>query len=342
MSILRCFLFPFTLLYGLIIGIRNALYDLKILKSKNHSIKLINVGNLSMGGTGKSPVTLYLASLFSEKFNVAILSRGYGRKTKGYKQVEINSLATEVGDEPLMFKSLCANQITVAVCEDRNFGVEQIQTNFPKINVILLDDAYQHRKIRAGFSILLTTFEKPFFHDFIMPSGNLRESSFGAHRSNLILVTKCPEDLSENQKSEFRKNLEKYNKPVFFSRINYGELVHFTFEIPTIKNVLVVAGIANPLDMISKLSEKYYVESVIFSDHHDFTRDEITKIHRKFDTFAAVDKAIITTQKDFVRLKDKVKVWGLVNYPWYILPITIEIENEKEFNKLIIDYVGKN
>jgi tetraacyldisaccharide 4'-kinase len=341
-SILRYFLFPFALLYGLIIGIRNAFFDLKILKSRNHSIKLIVVGNLSMGGTGKSPVTLYLASLLSEKLNVAILSRGYGRKTRGYKHVELNSLASEVGDEPLMFKSISGNKIQVAVCEDRNKGVEEIQTSFPKTNLIILDDAFQHRKIKPGLSILLTTYENPFFRDFILPMGTMREFRSAARRADVLLVTKCPEDISINDKIDFQKNLEKYHKPVFFSRIKYGELVGVTYEIQRIKRVLVVAGIANPFGMIERLNGIYQVESFIFSDHHEFTQDEIERIHRKFDTFACKETAIVTTQKDFMRLKDKIEIWGIVNYPWYVLPISIEIENEKEFNKLIVDYVGKN
>lgn len=342
MSILRFFLFPFALLYGFIIGIRNVLFDLKILKSRKHSIKLIVVGNLSMGGTGKSPVTLYLASLLSDKLNVAILSRGYGRKTRGYKHVELNSLASEVGDEPLMFKSICGNKIQVAVCEDRNKGVEEIQTSFPKTNLIILDDAFQHRKIHSGFSILLTTYDNPFFRDLILPMGTMREFRSAARRADVLLVTKCPEDISIYDKIDFQNNLDKYHKPVFFSRINYGELIGVTYEIQRIKRVLVVAGIANPFGMIERLNGIYQVETFIFSDHHEFTQDEIERIHRKFDTFACEETAIVTTQKDFMRLKDKMEIWDIVKYPWYVLPISIEIENEKEFNKLIVDYVGKN
>lgn len=295
-----------------------------------------------MGGTGKSPITLYIASLLSEKFQLAILSRGYGRKTKGFKLVKMDSLAHEVGDEPLMFKTIVGEKIPVAVCEDRNSGVEKIQFTYPKTDVILLDDAFQHRKIKAGFSILLTTFYNPFFQDFVVPTGQLREKRTGAKRADVILVTKCPDFLSIGQKNEFQRQLEKYDKPVFFSKVKYGNLVSFTFEVSKINYVLVVAGIANPKDMIESLENSYRVESFIFSDHHQFTRAEITKIHQKFDTFAPEESAIVTTQKDYMRLREKIEEWGLIKYPWYILPITFEIEKEQEFNKLIIDYVGKN
>lgn len=321
---------------------RNAFYDYKILRSKEHSLKLITVGNLSMGGTGKSPVTLHLASILSTKFNLSILSRGYGRETRGFRWVESNSLASEVGDEPLMFKTIVGNQIPIAVSEDRNTGVEKIQHSFPKTDVIILDDAFQHRKIQAGLSILLTTFDKPFFSDFVVPIGGLREFGFGASRADIILITKCPDKISLDQKNRFNNELKNYNKPIFFSKVKYSELINFTFEVQTLKNVIIVAGIANPSDMIGTLSKLYQVESFIFSDHHEFTRNEINKIHLKFDTFVSQETAIVTTQKDFMRLKDKVKDWGLINYPWYILPISIEIENEQEFNKLILDYVRKN
>ncbi len=295
-----------------------------------------------MGGTGKSPVALYITKLVSDKINLAILSRGYGRKTKGFKWVEQNCLSSEVGDEPLLFKTIIGDKIPVAVCEDRNIGVEKIVNAFPQTELVLLDDAFQHRKIKPGLSILLTTFQKPFFLDSILPIGTLRESTNGALRANVILITKCPNELSTHDKKMFKDSLEKYNKPVFFSRVVYGDWINFTFEVSTIKNVIVVSGIANPAGMIENLAASYNVEPFIFADHHEFTQEEIAKIHRKFDTFVTSETAIVITQKDFMRLRDKTEKWGLVNYPWYVLPITIEIENEIEFNKLIFDYVGKN
>lgn len=295
-----------------------------------------------MGGTGKSPVTIYLTSLLSDKLNMALLSRGYGRKTKGFRWVEQNSTSDEVGDEPLMFKTVFGPDLPVAVCENRNNGVKKIHNDFKKTDLIVLDDAFQHRKIRAGFSILLTTYEKPFFTDVFLPMGTLREFRKGASRANVIVVTKCPKKLNQIEKKGFLEKLKKYSKPIFFSRVKYGDLLNFTVAVEKIKKVLVVSGIANPTDMIEHLSNSYLVEPIIFSDHHEFTQGEINKIHRKFDTFVTSESAIVTTQKDFMRLRDKIEKWGMVKYPWYILPISIEIENEIEFNKLIFDYVGKN
>jgi tetraacyldisaccharide 4'-kinase len=305
--------------------------------------KSITIGNLSVGGTGKSPLTEYLIAFFLESdVSVTTLSRGYGRKTKGFRWVDQNTTTDEVGDEPLMFKTVCGADFPVAVCENRNAGVEKIQNDFKKTDLIVLDDAFQHRKISAGFSILLTTHEKPFFNDAILPMGTLREFRRGAARANVIVVTKCPKKLNHIEKKVFLEKLIKYNKPIFFSKVKYGELLNFTISVEKIKNVLVVSGIANPADMIEHLSNSYLVEPILFSDHHEFTQGEINKIHRKFDTFVANESAIVTTQKDFMRLRDKIEKWGMEKYPWYVLPISIEIENEIEFNKLIFDYVGKN
>ena len=341
-SIFNYILLPFSLLFGLITRIRNLFFDSSILKSKTHTQKVISIGNLSMGGTGKSPVAIYITKLLSDKTNLAILSRGYGRKTRGFKWVGQDSLSSEVGDEPLLFKTIIGDKIPVAVCENRNIGVEIIVNAFPQTELVLLDDAFQHRKIKPGLSILLTTFQKPFFLDFIFPVGDLRESRNGASRADIILITKCPYELSEYDKKVVRDSLKKYKKPVFFSKVVYGDWINLTFEVSTIKHVIVVSGIANPTGMIENLAASYKVEPIIFADHHEFTQEEITKIHRKFDTFVTSETAIVTTQKDFMRLRDKVDKWGLVNYPWYVLPITIEIDNEMEFNKLIFDYVREN
>lgn len=312
MSILRFFLFPFSLIYACVIFIRNTLFNLQILHSKSHRVKLIVIGNLSTGGTGKSPLTLYLAELLNKNMNLSILSRGYGRKTKGFRWVEFNSDAHEVGDEPLMFKTTLGEHIPISVCENRNNGVENIQSDFPNTDVILLDDAFQHRKIKAGFSILLTTFDNPFFQDFLLPVGSLREFKSGASRSDLILVTKCPMQISIKQKKEFQNNLLKYGKPVFFAKVKYGELINFTFEIPAIKKCIVVTGIANPSGIIDYLAQSFSLEPMVFSDHHSYTKPEIDAIHQKFDTFATDGVAIVTTYKDYMRLKKNTEEWGLI------------------------------
>jgi tetraacyldisaccharide 4'-kinase len=316
------------------------MYDLAILRSKQHSVKTIVVGNLSVGGTGKSPFVLYLMSFLEKNKKVGVLSRGYGRKTRGYYLLKKDSKSEEVGDEPQMFFEMSSDHNPVAVCENRNEGIVKMVSDFPDMHCVILDDAFQHRQLKPGFSILLTTFQNPFFEDFVLPVGNLRESRTGGRRSDIIVVTKCPEDITEKQKKLFEKKLSTYGKPIFFSKIKYGELKSVTYDINLINSVLIVAGIENPKTMIDYLKMNYSVEEMLFSDHHNFTKQDIQKIHQKFDTFALNNKAIVTTFKDFMRLKDKRNEWCLDEYPWYILPITVEIDREKEFIKLVKDYVG--
>lgn len=342
MSKLRLLFFPFSFLYKRITNLRNFLYEKEVLHAQTIPVKSIVIGNLSVGGTGKSPVTMYLANLFSSQLHIAILSRGYGRKTTGFIDVNENADAKEVGDEPLMFKKTFRNHVSVAVCEKRSEGVGQLLLNHPETELILLDDAFQHRQIKAGFHLLLTTFHDPFFTDFILPAGNLRESRKGANRADIILITKSPDVIDQSTKERYFNALEKYNKPVFFSRINYSELVPFTPGVSEIKHVLLVTGIAQPVDIHTYLQTKYKVDHIQFPDHHQFTPDDIDKIHRKFDTFASSEKAIVTTYKDYMRLCGNISLWGIDQFPWYFLPISVSIENENEFIKLIQNYVGKN
>lgn len=337
---LRYFLFPFSFFYGLITSIRNILYDYKLLSSTSHELKTIVVGNLSTGGTGKSPFVLYLIDLLNKEKNLGILSRGYGRKTSGYLSLSSDSKSDEVGDEPLMFLQNNSGRVQVSVCEDRNEGINRMINENSNLECVILDDAFQHRKLISRFNILLTTFQNPFFNDHLLPAGNLRELNTGASRSNIIVITKCPNDLTQNQKVYFENKLKKYDKPVFFSKIRYGQIKSFTKEVEHIKSILLVAGIANPKNMFEYLNMNYSIEEFIFSDHHNYTQADIQKIHQKFDTFAPDSKAIVTTFKDYMRLKDKIQDWGMNEYPWCILPMTIEIDRETEFIKLIKEYVG--
>ena len=341
-STFRLIFFPLSFLYYCITAIRNFLYEKGILESKEVPVKSIVIGNLSTGGTGKSPVAIYLAHLFSRQMNTAMLSRGYGRKTKGFLEVSNDSFSVDVGDEPLMFKSVFGSDVSVFVSENRNEGIEQLMRLNPNIQLILLDDAFQHRQTKAGFQLVLTTFNSPFYLDYMLPVGNLRESRNGVRRADAIIVTKCPENIAEETKKSILYSLSKYQKPIFFSRIIYGELMSFTSKISQIKNVLLVTGIAETTDLIHYLERDFLVDHMAFPDHHEFTLGDIEKIHRKFDTFASSDKVIVTTFKDYMRLKRNVVSWGLDLFPWYFLPISVTIENETEFIKLIQNYVGKN
>lgn len=337
----------------MITAIRNFLYNKGIKKSYSIPGKSIVIGNLSMGGTGKSPHTLYLWKLLEDKHLVAILSRGYGRKTKGLLEVKENHSSSEVGDEPLMFKKRVGEKSRVIVSESRKNGVDFIHSKSEN-TVILLDDAFQHRKVKAGFYILLTDYSNPFYSDCVVPSGTLREWKCGKNRADCIIVTKCPESLSESEKQTISRrlivsplegglrgvtNLKLKQKSVFFSQIIYGDLIPFGKEISEYTNILLITGIANPKPLENHLKRFCKVESIVFPDHHQFTEVNLAEIHSKFDTFTSENSIIVTTEKDFVRLEPLLTTTDKQKYPWYYQSITVKLDNEEQFNALINNYV---
>jgi tetraacyldisaccharide 4'-kinase len=335
MNILRKILFPFAILYGLITSIRNFLYDQGILKSYSFDIPIIAVGNLSVGGTGKTPQIEYLIRLLSANYKIATLSRGYKRKSEGFVLADSSSNASILGDEPYQFYIKFPN-IQVAVDADRKNGIQQILSQKDKPEVILLDDAYQHRKVKAGFYILLTTYGDLYSDDFILPTGNLRENSSGAKRANLIIVTKCPASLSQNEQNNIKARLKlKPNQELYFTFIDYDHSIHKennSKQVSKIKNVnkLLLAGIANPALFFSYL-QTLNDECLVFPDHHHFTENDIAEIKNK-----ANNKLIITTEKDYVRLKD-----SLPSEQLFYLPIRSSFLLDSEnFDKNILNYVG--
>ncbi|SRX74954.1 tetraacyldisaccharide 4'-kinase [Aequorivita antarctica] len=320
MNFLRKLLFPFSLLYGGITALRNFLYNKGCLKSKNYDFPVICVGNLSTGGTGKSPMIELLVSLLKDEYKIAILSRGYKRKTKGYREVLANNLVEEVGDEPLQFKKKYP-EITVAVCEDRQTGIEKLKY---LADMVLLDDAFQHRKVKASVNILLTSFDKLYSDDCMLPTGNLREPKFGAKRADIIVVTKCPENISDSKIEEIKKKLKltPYQE-IYFSKIGYSsEIKNETESKPLsfLKNqrFLLVTGIANPKPMVDLLkNEGLGFEEKSFPDHHNFTTSEIERLKKH--------RLILTTEKDFMRLQPIANATEI-----YYLPIKTVILNEAE------------
>ena len=339
MNLFRYFLFPFSFLYYIITIIRNLFFDWAIFKSQKLQEPSICIGNLSVGGSGKTPMTIYLTKLLKNDFQVQILSRGYGRKTSGYKEVSEDSTSDVVGDEPLLYKKRFKTEITVAVAEKRSLGANELLKIQTKNSILLLDDAFQHRSVNAGFSILLTPFQQIFSSDFLLPVGNLREARCGAKRADCIVITKCPKSIEAAHKNRIIECMQKYSKPIFFSSIEYGELISFGAKRTSFETVLLVCGIAQPETLIIELRKKYKVEVLLFADHHNFDSSDIKKIHQKFNTFVGEGAAILTTEKDYVRLQTKLKADELENYPWYYLPIELKIENEDEFNFLIKKYV---
>ncbi|SHN01929.1 tetraacyldisaccharide 4'-kinase [Polaribacter sp. KT 15] len=307
MKVLRFFLFPFAILYDFVTKIRNLFFDVGVFKETSFKTPIIVVGNLSVGGTGKTPQIEYLIRLLQNRYKTAVLSRGYKRLTKGFVLVRDNHNAIDVGDEPLQyFKKFKA--ISVAVDANRVAGVTKL-INEQNAEVVLLDDAFQHRKVKGSFNILLTKFNDLFVDDFLLPTGNLRESKTGAKRADVILVTKCPNDLDQASKAKVLKKLKKFDKEVFFTTISYGNKILGSKEFSTtdIANyeVLLITGIANPkpfLEFLSNLNVNF--KHLEFADHHHFSEKEINDIKNNFDSLPS-NKLLLTTEKDYVRLHDK-------------------------------------
>ena len=333
MILLRKILFPLAFLYWLITFIRNWLYDKGIFKSSSFNIPIIAVGNLSVGGTGKTPQIEYLIRLLSYKYKVAVLSRGYKRTTEGFILADEKATASSIGDEPFQFYSKFSN-IQVAVDANRKNGIENLLQHPNRPDVILLDDAYQHRKVKAGFYILLTAYDDLFCDDYILPFGNLREPSSGKKRADMIIVTKCPNDLSELAQQKIREKL-KVKQPVFFTTIQYDDYVFgnesklLVSEIQSETKVL-VAGIAKPKLFFDFLKNETD-EALVFQDHHHFSKQDCEQILAK-----ANGRKIITTEKDFVRLNGLLPKEQL-----FYLPIKSAFLN-KNIDKTIEDYVGQS
>lgn len=323
--------------------LRNWAFDKGIIKSKKFNIPTIAVGNLNVGGTGKSPQIEYLIRLLTPNYETAVLSRGYGRKSKGFLLADKKSNADLIGDEPLQFYRKFS-KLRVAVDESRVHGIEQIQKIKPNVELILLDDAFQHRHVDAGLYILLTAFGSLYVDDHLLPSGNLRESRIGAKRAKLIVVTKCPQDLSQEEQVRIVKKLRPLeHQHVFFSAITYGNVILGDQNKIFINDlvgydVLLVTGIANPQPIKEFLDQKKIdFDHLEFADHQRLDNKELTSIYKKHIENSAGKKLILTTEKDYVRnFLD-------VNFPVYYLPIqTRFIGDGDSFNKLINDYVRKN
>lgn len=333
MTWLRKLLFPIAVLYGLITSIRNYLYDKGILKSHVFDVPIIAVGNLSVGGTGKTPQIESLIRLLSPHYKIATLSRGYKRKSEGFILADVNSNAEQLGDEPYQyFKKF--PQIQVAVDADRRNGITQLLGQKDKPEVILLDDAYQHRKVKAGFYILLTAYGDLFCDDWMLPAGNLRESRTGAERADMIIITKCPNAIPEIAQEKIKQKIG-LDKPIFFSFVDYDDQVYSatdSLSVSEIKNKtkILLAGIAKPKPFFDFLKADNDMV-ITYPDHHHFSNAEIVALKSQ-----AGEKIIVTTEKDFVRLEAEI-----LRKQLYYLPIKSRlISNATTFDQIILDYVG--
>lgn len=314
MNILRILLAPFSLLYALVLSIRNLFFDKGIFKHTSFGVPVIAVGNLSVGGTGKTPQIEYFIRLLQDDYTIAVLSRGYKRASTGFVQANEFTKVEEIGDEPFQFFKKFS-KIIVAVDANRTHGIQKILENNPKINLILLDDAYQHRKVKASFYTLLTAYESRYTKDFVLPLGNLRETRAGAKRADAIVVTKCPVDLSEKEKVSIRKEIAPHrNQEVFFSTIEYDEKISSDsdeIELSNLKNhtILLVTGIAKPKPLLEYLkTQNLNFIHLEFPDHHNFDPKDLENINQTFETIENSNKILLTTEKDYTRLHKKIKL----------------------------------
>ena len=338
-------LIPLSFIYGSITAIRNLLFDYGIFKSVSHNIPIICIGNLSVGGTGKTPHTQYIIDLLNPDYRVAVLSRGYGRKTSTLQYIETTSNATEVGDEPLQLKLNNPNCIVV-VEKNRNKGVKKVLKDFPETDVILLDDGYQHRWIKAGFNILITPYASPFYKDHLMPVGNLRESKKGAGRANAIVFSKTPENINPTFKKGMLERLHLFtHQKAYFSHINYctWRCINTNKEFTSDQkySITLVSGIVNPKPLVEQLENKgHTISQITFKDHHSYTTYDTQKILAKDNDDESTKKLILTTEKDATKLKQFLADFKGENV--YYIPIDIVVSGRQTFEKQLLDYVTNN
>lgn len=319
-TFIRWLLFPFSMLYAGAVWIRNWAYDNQLCKSTAFRFPIVVIGNLAVGGTGKSPMTEYVLRLIKSRRNIAVLSRGYGRKTKGFRYVEVCDTATSSGDEPLQIKRKFPD-VAVTVCEDRVYGIQQIQE---QIDAVLLDDAYQHRKLRPSFSILLLDYDSLQHPIIPLPTGDFREQLHGCKRASVIVITKCPQEIPDNIKFSIASRLRKYTQaPIFYTKITYQKLQkdNGTAQLDTPLSdtiAVVVTGIAKPQPLLTHLEPQFRaITHLSFPDHHYFSKDDLDKISNTFQRIDTPKKVIITTEKDMQRLPSSF----LTRYPVYFIPI---------------------
>ncbi len=339
---------PISLLYHIVLKIRHKLYDWRILKRLRFEKPVICVGNLSLGGTGKTPTVEYLINILRDNYRVATLSRGYGRKTKGFQMADNQSTYETIGDEPLQY-FLKFPGILVAVDEDRLNGTRQLLYSPNNANAILLDDAFQHRRIMAGLNILLTEYQHLYCDDFLFPAGTLRDIKSAAKRANIIVVSKSPKTLDEAEKQQIIKKLKPTKEQkVFFSYLEYAPLLPLNEKAKSVSaenadTVLAFCGIANPKPFVEELKTHHQtVDSLTFADHHAFTEDDVKHIMNRFENLGGEQKIIVTTEKDVARLTNSPYFCQFETAPLFALPVGVRFHEEEKFNEEILNYVRQN
>jgi tetraacyldisaccharide 4'-kinase len=343
----RILLFPFAVLYGIGVKLRNWCYDRGFFSSTSFNLPIVCVGNLSVGGTGKSPMTEYLIRLLKDRYEIAVISRGYKRQSQGYILAHPATTALEIGDEPMQFHKKFPN-VSIAVGEERIVAVPQLLQDRPKTQCIILDDAFQHRSIIAGLNIVLTEYNNLYTRDFYLPTGDLRDSSSSIKRANIIVVTKCPNDLSQDDREAILYELDvAKHQQVFFTGIDYGIPYHISdpgseYIITHDTEVLLVCGIANPKPLkqyLTQHAKSFTLQA--FNDHHVFDNDDIRQIQTHFANIKTPYKIILTTEKDAVRLHKFYE--QLANQPIFAIPMkhVFLFDEAAKFDNAVIGYINE-
>ncbi len=331
----RIVLFPFALLFGAVIAVRHFLYSVGMLKSIKLDIPVISVGNLSFGGTGKTPHVLYLLQLLEPYLEVSVLSRGYGRKTEGFGWVDTNSTSDQVGDEPLLIKKKF-EQVPVAVSENRVFAIPKLFSQTPNLQLILLDDAFQHLAITPSLNILLTEYDDPFFRDWLFPSGRLRDWRMTYRNADMIVVTKCPENLTASDKQSILNQLQPFpHQQVFFSKYRYKTPYLWTNPQQTLdpsgKEIVLVTGIAKTEYLRRYLeTQSKAIHRLEFADHRNYTQEDLVAISYTWETLSTPDKVFLTTEKDALRLERYQSYFAEKQMPMYVLPIDVVFDESDQ------------
>lgn len=338
-------LYPISKIYGVVMAVRNKMFDYGILKQQEFDIPIVVVGNIAMGGTGKTPHVEYIVESLLGKYNIGVLSRGYRRATKGFVLASPQSRPEDIGDESYQIYRKFGPDITVAVCEKRAEGIRQMREINPALNMIILDDAFQHRYVKPSVSVILTEYNRPVFNDKILPYGRLRESARALNRADMVVVTKCPIDMKPMHYRLFEENLKLFPfQKLYFSRYNYGHLVPIfpdeVTDIPALdslrpdNSVLVITGVANPKPFVRFLRRnKAKVKLKRFTDHHNFTASDMEEIARLFDELPSANKFIVTTEKDAVRILNNPYFHHRLKKSIFYVPIKVEFidRGEAEF-----------
>lgn len=348
-KILKYVLTPFSWIYGGITAVRNWMFDNKILPQEEFDVPIVSVGNLTVGGTGKTPHTEYIVGMLAMDYNTAVLSRGYKRKTKGFLMANSNSTPDSIGDEPLQIFRKFGSRVKVAVCEDRRKGIRELIKQFPNVELIVLDDAFQHRYVKPKVSVLLMDYNRPLYEDHLLPLGRLRESPHQINRADMVVVTKCPRDIMPLDFRLVQKHLDlmKFQK-LYFSRYTYGGLLPVfpddepynvsLAELTRSDSVLLLSGIANPRGFVRHFkSYPFKIKVCHFPDHHNFSRDDLTNIEKMFDSLSGEHKIILTTEKDAVRLAYNPYFPTRLKKLTYFMPIAVKMINGLENVDFISD-----